>query len=112
MRAATALLLYVPSSSLAPSGKLFEYLASGRPILSLTHSDNLASRLVADWNAGVVADPHDEPEIERAILRLWKRWQENGLPDQDDVRRRTLEQYSRRAGAERLAGILEEASNR
>jgi hypothetical protein len=58
-----------------------------------------------------VADPHDESEIERAILTLWTRWQENGLPDQDDVRRRTLEQYSRRAGAERLAAVLEEASD-
>src|SRR5205823_7130107 len=57
---ATALLLYVPGSSLAPSGKLFEYLASGRPILCLTHPDNLASRLVRDWNAGVVADPRSE----------------------------------------------------
>jgi glycosyltransferase involved in cell wall biosynthesis len=112
MSAATALLLYVPSASLAPSGKLFEYLASGRPILCLTHPDNLASRLVRDWDAGVVADPHDESEIERAILTLWKRWQENGLPDQDDVRRRALAQYSRRAGAERLAAVLEEASGR
>lgn len=112
MSAATALLLYVPSASLAPSGKLFEYLASGRPILSLAHPDNLASRLVDEWGAGVVADPHDESEIERAILTLWKRWQENGLPDQDDVRRRTLEHYSRRAGAERLDAVLEEARDR
>jgi glycosyltransferase involved in cell wall biosynthesis len=112
MSAATALLLYVPSASLAPSGKLFEYLASGRPILCLTHPDNLASRLVTEWGAGVVADPHDEPEIERAIMTLWKRWQENGLPDEEDVRRHTLEQYSRKAGAERLRAVLEEASNR
>ena len=112
MSAATALLLYVPSASLAPSGKLFEYLASGRPILCLAHPDNLASRLVSDWGAGVVADPHDESEIERAILTLWQRWQQTGLPDQEDVRRRTLEQYSRRGGAERLAAVLEAASNR
>ena len=112
MSAATALLLYVPSASLAPSGKLFEYLASGRPILCLTHPDNLASRLVEAWGAGVVADPHDESEIERAIMTLWKRWQENGLPDAEDVRARTLEQYSRRAGAERLAAVLEDASDR
>jgi glycosyltransferase involved in cell wall biosynthesis len=111
MSAATALLLYVPSASLAPSGKLFEYLASGRPILSLTHPDNLASRLVDEWRAGVVADPHDEADIERGILTLWNRWQEHGLPDQESVRRSTLERYSRRAGAERLAAALEEASN-
>jgi glycosyltransferase involved in cell wall biosynthesis len=111
MSAATALLLYVPSASLAPSGKLFEYLASGRPILCLTHPDNLASRLVKEWGAGVVADPHDDYGIQGAIMTLWKRWQDNGLPDQGDVRRRTLAHYSRRANAGRLAEVLEAASD-
>ena len=93
MHAATALLLYVPAASLAPSGKLFEYLASGRPLLCLARPDNLASRLVRDWEAGVVADPHDEPAIEQAILALWRRWEADGLPDQAEVRARTLERY-------------------
>jgi glycosyltransferase involved in cell wall biosynthesis len=111
MCAATVLLLYVPSSSLAPSGKLFEYLASGRPILCLTHSENLASQLVREWNAGVVADPHDEAAIEQALLVLWQRWQESGLPDQEEVRRKTFERYSRRKNAEQLARILDEAAS-
>jgi len=111
MSAATALLLYVPSASLAPSGKLFEYLASGRPILCLAHPDNLASRIVREWHAGVVADPHDEADIEQAILTLWRRWHQDGLPDQEAVRRQTLERYSRRAGARQLAAVLEDATN-
>ena len=49
------------------------------------------------------------PAIERAILALWQRWQADGLPDQAEVRRRTLERYSRRAAAERLAQVLDEA---
>lgn len=110
MANATALLLYVPGSSLAPSGKLFEYLATGRPLLCLAGPDNRASRLVREWGAGVVADPHDEAAIEQALLGLWRRWLEDGLPDQDEVRRRTLEQYSRRAGAEQLAEVLDEAA--
>ena len=111
MCTATALLLYVPSSSLAPSGKLFEYLASGRPILCLTRPDNLASRLVREWNAGVVAEPNDEAEIDQALLTLWQRWEENGLPDQAEVRRKTLERYSRRKNAEQLARVLDEAAS-
>jgi glycosyltransferase involved in cell wall biosynthesis len=109
MCSATALLLYVPSSSLAPSGKLFEYLGSGRPLLCLTHPDNLAARLVRELDAGVVADPHDESAIEQAILVLWRRWQENGLPDQKQVRARVVERYSRRTSAARLARVFEEA---
>lgn len=109
MCSATALLLYVPGSSLAPSGKLFEYLASGRPLLCLAQPDNLASRLVREWGAGVVADPHDQESIEHALLELWRRWEQDGLPDQDEVRRRTLERYSRRVGAARLAEALDGA---
>jgi glycosyltransferase involved in cell wall biosynthesis len=107
---ATALLLYVPSSSLAPSGKLFEYLASGRPVLSVTGPENLASRLVRKWDAGAVADPRDEAAVEQALLLLWRDWLENGLPDQPEVRRKTLELYSRRKTAEQLARVLDEAA--
>lgn len=109
MHTATVLLLYIPAVSLAPSGKLFEYLASGRPLLCLARPDNLASRLVRDWDAGAVADPHDETAIEKALLVLWRRWQDDGLPDQEGVRAKTVECFSRRATAARLAGVLEEA---
>jgi glycosyltransferase involved in cell wall biosynthesis len=109
MRAATVLLLYVPASSLAPSGKLFEYLASARPVLCLAREDNLASRLVREWDAGVIADPHDEQAIADALLALWRRWEDDGLPDQPEVRRRALERFSRRATAAQLARVLDEA---
>jgi glycosyltransferase involved in cell wall biosynthesis len=108
MSAATALLLFRPSSTLAPSGKVFEYLASGRPILCLTHPDNLASRLVRDWNAGTTANPDDPRAIEHAILTLWQRWEDGDLPDQAEVRRWTLERYSRRANTVRLAEVFDE----
>jgi glycosyltransferase involved in cell wall biosynthesis len=110
MAAATALFLYVPPGNLAPSGKLFEYLASGRPLLCVASPENLASRLVRAWDAGVTADPGDAAAIEEAILELWRRWEDGGLPDQVEVRARTLERYSRRAAAERLARVLDEAS--
>jgi glycosyltransferase involved in cell wall biosynthesis len=89
---------------------LFEYLASGRPILCLTRPDNLAARVVCDWEAGVVANPDDEAEIEVAILTLWRRWRDNDLADQVEVRRLVLEQYSRQAGAKRLAQVLEDVA--
>jgi glycosyltransferase involved in cell wall biosynthesis len=108
MFAATALLLYVASSSLTQPGRLFEYLASGRPLLCLTHPQTLAARLVREWNAGVVADPHDESQIAEAFLTLWQRWEEDGLPDQHQVRRRTLDRYSRRANAARLAEVFKD----
>ncbi len=108
MCAATALLLFRPSPTLAPSGKVFEYLASGRPILCLTHPNNLASRLVRGWKAGATANPDDPTAIEQAILMLWQRWEDGDLQDQNEVRHRTLEHYSRRANTVRLAQVFDE----
>ena len=107
MTGSDALLLYVAPTSLAPSGKLFEYLASGRPILCVAHPDNLASRLVREWDAGAWAAPGDGEGIERALLELLAR-REAVDPS---VRRRTLERYSRRALAGRLADVLAGAAD-
>ena len=112
MREADALLLYVAPTSLAPSGKLFEYLASERPILCVTSPDNLAARLVREWDAGLWAAPGDGEAIEQAILALVERHRAGTLGPAPEVRRRTLEAYSRRAMAARLAGVLEKAAGR
>lgn len=109
MVSATVLLLYIAPGDLAPSGKLFEYLASGRPVLCLAPDENLASRLVREWGAGIVAGPGDEGAIEEALTVLWLRWREDGLPLQNEVRARVFERYSRQAGAARLASVLEDA---
>jgi glycosyltransferase involved in cell wall biosynthesis len=109
MAAASALLLYVPKNDLAPSGKLFEYLASGRPLLCLASGQNLASRLVNEWAAGLVADPQDEEAIAAAFMDLWHRWESGEFADQAEVRSRALKGYSRRANAARLAEVLEDA---
>ena len=110
MRRATALLLYVAPSSLAPSGKLFEYLASERPVLCVARPDGLASQLVRDWNAGAAADPRDGAAIERAVMELYRRWEAGRPSDLSEVRRRTLERFSRRALTGRLASVLSEVA--
>jgi glycosyltransferase involved in cell wall biosynthesis len=111
MCSATALLLYVAPASLAPSGKLFEYLGSGRPILCVARKDNLATQLVEEWGAGVSADPRDAAAVEGALLELWQRWLDDRLDEQKSVRERALEHYSRQANAKRLAEVLEAARN-
>lgn len=110
MRSADALLFYVAPSSRAPSGKLYEYLASGRPILCIAREDNLAHQLVEGWDAGICATPDDDVSIEAAILELVDRWERGALHVSPEVRTRTLERFSRRKLAGRLADVLEEAA--
>jgi hypothetical protein len=112
MRAASALLLYVPEASLAPSGKLFEYLAAERPLLCVTRPDNLAARLVSEWDAGAVARPVDERAIEDALRELVRRWQAGGLAAPRGIRDRVLARFSRRELAGQLARVLDDASAR
>jgi Glycosyltransferase Family 4 len=110
MRRASALLLYVAPSSLAPSGKLYEYLTSGRPILCVARPDGLAHRLVSEWGAGAAADPRDDAAIERAIMELYRRWEAGDLATPEDVGERTLRRFSRRALAGELASVLARAA--
>jgi len=46
MARSTALLLYVPQASRAPSGKIFEYLAAERPILCTSVAARLSGRVM------------------------------------------------------------------
>jgi glycosyltransferase involved in cell wall biosynthesis len=107
MRRASALLLYRDASSLAPSGKLYEYLTSERPILCVARPEGLASTVVREWDAGACADPRDDGEIERAILELYGRWEQGHLGGAPGVRQRALERFSRRALTGQLAALLD-----
>ena len=106
MRRSTALLLYRPAGGLAPSRKIFEYLAVERPVLCITRLDNLAARLVTEWEAGVAADPADGEAIEAALRSLYQRWADGALVPPRGVRERVLQRYSRRELTARLAEVL------
>jgi glycosyltransferase involved in cell wall biosynthesis len=109
MRRSTALLLYRPPASHAPSGKIFEYLAVERPILCITRPDNLAARIVSDWDAGEVAPPDDDDAIERALRAMYEQWEAGDLHAPAGTRERVLERFSRRELARRLAEVLDSA---
>ena len=112
MRDASALLLYVPEESLAPSGKLFEYLAAERPVLCVTRPDNLAARLVEEWDAGVAAAPSDVPAVAAALHTLYARWEAGTLSPPAGARERVLDRYSRRELTRQLAGVLDDVTRR
>lgn len=66
-RRADALLLIVTGEHRSQvTGKLFEYLAAGRPILALA-DDNEAARIVRATGTGVVVDPSDAAAIAAAL---------------------------------------------
>src|SRR5205823_5459560 len=69
-RAATMLLLVTAAgrTSMA-TGKLFEYLRAGRPVLGLTHT-TVAEKIILAAGVGFVVDPNDADGIRTLLRRL------------------------------------------
>ena len=86
-----------PSRSIA-TGKLFEYLAAGRPVLVLGE-DSEAARIVRDAGAGVAARGDDSRVIASALERLVDR----GL----DPPRKAVDRYSWPALIRRLESEID-----
>ena len=83
-RDSEALLLLVPDAGGRGkgvlSGKVYEYLAAGRPILAVVPPDGAAAELVRETGAGVVAAPDDVDGIRDALVELHGRYANGGLP--------------------------------
>jgi glycosyltransferase involved in cell wall biosynthesis len=110
-RDSEALLLLVPEAGGRGkgvlSGKVFEYLAAGRPILAVVPPDGAAAALVRETDAGVVVAPDDVDGIRDALRELHARHLNGGLPAvqlPDAVRGR----LSRQARMEEAAALLRE----
>ncbi len=104
-RAADTLLVVTEGSrrrSVA-TGKLFEYLAAGKPILVLGDGTE-AARIVAETGTGTATSATDPATIARALTEA----AEAHPPDRDKA---ALERYSWSALAERYAELIERVAN-
>ncbi len=109
MSGASALLFYQPPASPGSSGKIYEYLASGRPVLCVADPGNLAYRLVDKLGGGVCADARDVPGIARAIERLIGDWHHGNQTVAPGARAEALRRFSRRTLTRELAEVLRRA---
>ena len=111
-RDSEALLLLIPEArgrgQGVLSGKIFEYLASERPILAIVPPGGAAAELIEQAGAGVIVAPDDVAGIARALSELEQQHQSGTLAHaalQPDVRAR----LSRAARAKELVAMLEAA---
>lgn len=68
MRAASALLVLQPGTMVSVPGKLYEYLAIGRPIFAIAEGET--AELVRASGIGVAVSSTDPAGIERGLLKL------------------------------------------
>ena len=85
------------------SGKVFEYLAAGRPILAVVPPDGAAAELIRETGAGVVVAPDDVEGIRAALHALHARFLDGGLPAVE-LSDNVADRLSRRARAEETGG--------
>lgn len=87
-------------------GKLFEYLASRRPILGIGQTDGAMAQVVRKTGSGIVYNWDDEEKIRRWIDFSWEEFKNNELMDNAS----DISMYSRRRLTKRLASLLEEVT--
>jgi glycosyltransferase involved in cell wall biosynthesis len=87
-------------------GKLFEYIAVGKPILALTHLGE-SSVIIESLNNGLIVDPTSLREMKIALTKLYDNWIATGFAFHmpADLRDKT-KIYQRHEQARMLAYIL------
>ena len=86
-------------------GKVFEYLAAGKPILCVGPAGSDADNLLRECGAGQALPYEDAPLMHQTLAALATRWQQHpnlDLPALGNAR------YSRRGLTEALAGLVRE----
>jgi glycosyltransferase involved in cell wall biosynthesis len=96
-----------PNSKMILTGKFFEYLAAGRPILCLGPEDGDAARILEETNAGLLAGYGDVKKMEAHVLRYYEEFKLDSLA----VKSQHIAKYSRKSLTQQLAAVLDEISS-
>jgi len=71
-----ALLVMTDPASL--TGKLFEYLATGKPILAVASPEGEIARVIRETGGGWCVDPQDEAGLREMIRQTYQSWHNGG----------------------------------
>lgn len=83
-------------------GKIFEYLTTGKQIISFGPEGADVSRILNETNAGKHFSYHDSETVKSFILEKFELWKQGNISDNI----RNIEQFSRRNLTGKLAEIL------
>ena len=104
-REAAVLLLLINRTSNAKgiiTGKIFEYLTSGRPVLSIGPPDGEAARILEETNTGTTVAPDDQEALKKTILNLFAAYKKGLLMTEP----RNLEKFSRKTLTQKMTAVF------
>ena len=93
-----------PEYASAIPGKMFEYLASRRPILGIGQTDSIMAKMVRETSSGVVYDWNDRKNISTWVDFCWTEFKNDDLKDNET----DISRFNRRTITRQLAGYLNE----
>ena len=102
------LLLFVnntPNAKGILTGKLFEYIASGRPILSIGLENGDSARILNETQSGVTVDFNDKEKMKSVIRDFVEKYNDNQLITRHNE---MVEKYSRRNLTKDFVKLLNE----
>jgi glycosyltransferase involved in cell wall biosynthesis len=83
-------------------GKLFEYMASGVPVLGIGPVNGDAAAFLKETNAGVMASETDVAAIADFVMEVFRVWHSGQISDSGGL----FTQYSRRGVTQKLGALL------
>ena len=89
------------------TGKFYEYLASGRPIMAIGPTDGDIATVLHDTKSGRIADFDDEATIKKIILEYYEKYK-SGI---NKVSVKGIEKYSRKNLTKELSQLIERLTN-
>ncbi len=113
MAGADLLLLLIPDtagSDLIVTGKLFEYLYTGRPILCLSNRGEAAD-IIRQTRTGLTVEPKNTESILTWLIEQLKNWQAGKVRNQPGQDAKAIEQFNRISQTEKLAALFNSLSN-
>jgi glycosyltransferase involved in cell wall biosynthesis len=87
-------------------GKIFEYLATRRPVFCIGPTGGDSARIIREAQAGMTCDFDDKTSMKNALLELYGRYKQGSLQNQEGE----IDSFSRKGLTEKISSLLNELS--
>jgi glycosyltransferase involved in cell wall biosynthesis len=95
-----------PKSDAISTGKIFEYMRSGKPIWAVINPQGIAADILKSSGLAFIADNENPDEIASSLVNLYKNWQEGKLTVQPNWD--YIHSFERRRLTKKLAEVFEQ----
>lgn len=90
-----------------PTGKIYEYIGTRKPILALVPPEGIAANLIKEMGAGFIVHPEDVEEMRSQLLILYEKWK-RGLLSLNLIPQNLIKRFEYRQLTKQLSDVFDE----